>query len=94
MGHVSSVRVTAAEGARLAKGEELGHFLYGGSDTALLIQAKANVTLSVEEKMEHLAGEVRRRALKRQECPLHAVCRASANEPNGRTLPSLGDRKI
>ena len=65
MGHVSSVRVTAAEGTRLAKGDEFGQFLYGGSDIALLFQAKANVTWSVEVKKEHLAGEVLGRALKR-----------------------------
>ena len=62
MGHVSSVRVTVAEGARLAKGSEFGHFLYGGSDVVLLFEPRAAVEVLAEPKAEGRVGEVLGRA--------------------------------
>ncbi|KAA1249692.1 phosphatidylserine decarboxylase [Mycobacterium simiae] len=38
MAHVSSVMITAVQGKRMAKGEEFGHFQFGGSDIIVLFQ--------------------------------------------------------
>ncbi len=46
MAQVSSVHMTAVEGAYLNKGDEFGHFRMGGSDIILLFEADSNVTVS------------------------------------------------
>ncbi len=48
MGVVSSVNFTAQEGARLAKGEELGYFAFGGSDVVMLFEPKAAVAFLLQ----------------------------------------------
>lgn len=39
MAQVSSVNLTAEEGSRLVKGEELGYFAFGGSDVVMIFEA-------------------------------------------------------
>ena len=53
MGHVSSVRITAAPGGLLRKGDEFGLFMYGGSDVVVLFEARAHVELDefAEDRM-------------------------------------------
>ena len=64
MGHVSSVRVTAAPGGQLRKGEEFGTFLYGGSDVIVLFERGAGVRLETFEGDKRV-GEVVGEALAR-----------------------------
>ena len=45
MAQVSSVNLTAVPGTQLLKGDEYGYFLFGGSDTILLFQQKANARI-------------------------------------------------
>ncbi|MEB3264204.1 MAG: phosphatidylserine decarboxylase [Synechococcus sp.] len=49
MGVVSSVNFTAQEGARLAKGEELGYFAFGGSDVVMLFEPRAAVAFQLRK---------------------------------------------
>ena len=56
MGIVSSVNLTAEEGATLAKGEELGYFAFGGSDIIVLFEAAANVRMTTEAGKHYHQG--------------------------------------
>lgn len=48
MAQVSSVIITAEEGTKLRKGEEIAYFQFGGSDVVVVFQEKANVKLCVK----------------------------------------------
>ena len=43
MSHVASVNLTAMQGTTMAKGEEFGYFLFGGSDIIVLFQEGVDV---------------------------------------------------
>ena len=45
MAQVSSVNMTGTVGSQVLKGDEFGYFLFGGSDTILLFQSKANARI-------------------------------------------------
>jgi phosphatidylserine decarboxylase len=56
MAQVSSVNMTAVEGAYLNKGEEFGYFLFGGSDIILLFEADSNVVISAAPMIHYNCG--------------------------------------
>ncbi|KAL3483283.1 putative phosphatidylserine decarboxylase [Aspergillus germanicus] len=56
MALVSSVILTAEVGAQLHKGEELGYFQFGGSDTVLIFDAQLNVQITMERGQHYLMG--------------------------------------
>ncbi len=56
MAQVSSVNMTAVEGAYLNKGEEFGYFLFGGSDMVLLFEAGSEVTITSAPGIHTNAG--------------------------------------
>lgn len=56
-GHVSSVVLTAEVGTELRKGEELGYFLYGGSDFVMVFQKKSKVQLYGPIEKHYLQGQ-------------------------------------
>eukprot|EP01113_Clastostelium_recurvatum_P027137 TRINITY_DN32682_c0_g1_i1.p1 TRINITY_DN32682_c0_g1~~TRINITY_DN32682_c0_g1_i1.p1 ORF type:complete len:170 (-),score=48.50 TRINITY_DN32682_c0_g1_i1:23-481(-) len=60
MAQVSSVVMTAKEGAVLAKGEEFGYFQFGGSDHIVLYskEIKPKFTEKFLAKKHHLQGEI------------------------------------
>lgn len=47
MGHISSVTITAEEGARLVKGDEFGYFAFGGSDIIMLFEKQVSLSASI-----------------------------------------------
>jgi len=57
MGQVSSVNFldTIKPGVKISKGDELGHFLFGGSDCVMLFEKKANFRLTVA-KNKNVSG--------------------------------------
>ncbi len=56
MAQVSSVHMTAVEGAYLNKGDEFGHFRMGGSDIILLFEAASNVIISAAPTIHSNVG--------------------------------------
>lgn len=56
MAQVSSVNMTAVEGAYLEKGAEFGHFLFGGSDIIMLFEKKSNVVMTAAPGIHYNAG--------------------------------------
>jgi phosphatidylserine decarboxylase precursor len=56
MAQVSSVNMTAVEGAYLNKGEEFGYFLFGGSDIIILLQKDANTVMTAAPGIHYNAG--------------------------------------
>lgn len=56
MAQVSSVNMTAVEGASLNKGDEFGYFLFGGSDIILLFEADSGVTLNTAPGIHYNSG--------------------------------------
>lgn len=46
MAQVSSVNMTAVEGAYLNKGDEFGYFMFGGSDIIMLFEASSDVVIN------------------------------------------------
>jgi phosphatidylserine decarboxylase len=56
MALVSSVILTAEVGAQLHKGEELGYFQFGGSDTVLIFDAQLDVQITMEQGQHYLMG--------------------------------------
>lgn len=56
MAQVSSVNMTAVEGAYLNKGDEFGHFLFGGSDIIMLFQAHSNVVMTSAPGVHYNTG--------------------------------------
>lgn len=63
MGFVSSVNITADEGAKLAKGEEFGFFGYGGSDIIMLFE-KDVIKFTAFKNKHYLQGEKIAKAIK------------------------------
>lgn len=57
MAQVSSVVITCKEGDVLKKGDEISHFLFGGSDIVVCYQKDCNVTLTAELGKHYLMGE-------------------------------------
>jgi phosphatidylserine decarboxylase len=55
MGHISSVVITAEEGAQLVKGDEFGYFAFGGSDIIMLFQPQ--IFLSAKANRHYKQGE-------------------------------------
>ena len=55
MGHISSVVITAEEGAQLVKGDEFGYFAFGGSDLIMLFEKQ--VTLQAKTGTHYKQGE-------------------------------------
>ena len=47
MCQVSSVNMMAQAGVNLAKGDEFGYFMFGGSDIIMLFQEKANIAIDM-----------------------------------------------
>jgi phosphatidylserine decarboxylase len=56
MSLISSVTLTPEVGARLAKGDELGYFQFGGSDIVMIFQDR-NVVLEAESGQKYLQGQ-------------------------------------
>ena len=56
MSQVSSVHMTAEVGTTLAKGEEFGYFMFGGSDMILLFEADSNVNINAAPGIHTNAG--------------------------------------
>ena len=56
MAQVSSVNMTAVEGAYLNKGDEFGYFMFGGSDIILLFEASSNVVVSAAPMIHYNTG--------------------------------------
>jgi phosphatidylserine decarboxylase precursor len=56
MALVSSVILTAEVGAQLHKGEELGYFQFGGSDTVLIFDAQLDVQITMVRGQHYLMG--------------------------------------
>jgi phosphatidylserine decarboxylase len=56
MGHISSVNITAEEGATLIKGDEFGYFAFGGSDIIMLFQ-QGKVAFTAKENTHYKYGE-------------------------------------
>ncbi len=56
MAQVSSVNMTAVEGAYLNKGDEFGYFLFGGSDIVLLFEADENIIISAAPLIHYNTG--------------------------------------
>lgn len=57
MCQISSVHMTANVGDKLTKGDEFGHFLFGGSDMVLLFEKKANFKYADEPNPKYLMGQ-------------------------------------
>jgi phosphatidylserine decarboxylase precursor len=56
MAQVSSVNMTAVEGGYLAKGEEFGYFLFGGSDIIMLFQQNVGVEITAAPGIHYNCG--------------------------------------
>ena len=63
MCHVSSVNITATAGKELAKGDELGYFLFGGSDIIVLFQQGTKLQIDSSDEYRHY-GSVIAKAVK------------------------------
>ncbi len=60
MAHVSSVNVSAAEGADLAKGDEFGFFQFGGSDIIVLFQKGVDPEVDTSTDFRHVGSVIAR----------------------------------
>ena len=58
MAQVSSVVITAAVGATLHKGEEMGYFQFGGSDFVMVFEHASHAELSCSAGAHYLQGSV------------------------------------
>lgn len=58
MCQVSSVNMTAAVGSNVAKGDEFGYFLFGGSDIIVLFQAGANPQIITNNNYRHYGTRI------------------------------------
>lgn len=63
MGFVSSVNITVDEGTRLAKGDEFGYFVYGGSDIIMLFE-KDSIKFTAFAGRHYKQGEKIAKAIK------------------------------
>ncbi len=57
MAQVSSVVITAEQGTRVRKGEELGYFQFGGSDFVMVFERSAHLEMLCDEGQHFLQGE-------------------------------------
>jgi phosphatidylserine decarboxylase precursor len=57
MSHVASVNMTATQGSTMAKGDEFGYFLFGGSDIIVLFQQGVDVQVE-SDPASHKVGSV------------------------------------
>lgn len=57
MAQVSSVNMTAVEGAYLVKGSEFGYFKFGGSDIIMLFEEESNVNIHAAPGIHYLCGQ-------------------------------------
>lgn len=64
MSHVASVNLTATPGTTMAKGEEFGYFLFGGSDIIVLFQEGVDVRVDTDSDPRRV-GSVIARAVRR-----------------------------
>ena len=58
MCQVSSVNITAIVGKELAKGDELGYFIFGGSDIIVLFQQEANPQIDTSNEYRHYGSVI------------------------------------
>lgn len=57
MAQVSSVNITPREGTYLAKGQEFGYFLFGGSDIIMLFEKTADLDIAIQTGNHHTVGQ-------------------------------------
>lgn len=62
MSHVASVNLTATPGTTMAKGEEFGYFLFGGSDIIVLFQAGVDVEVDTDQDPRKVGSVIARAA--------------------------------
>ncbi|MGB7755350.1 MAG: phosphatidylserine decarboxylase [Salinisphaera sp.] len=60
MSHVGSINLTAVAGADVAKGEEFGYFLFGGSDMILIFQRDVSPQFDTEGGFRLFGSEIGR----------------------------------
>ena len=56
MAQVSSIIVTAEEGTKLRKGEEISYFQFGGSDIVMVFQRDSNVSITAQPGIHYKVG--------------------------------------
>ena len=56
MAQVSSIIVTAEEGTKLRKGEEISYFQFGGSDIVMVFQRDSNVSITAQPGIHYKFG--------------------------------------
>lgn len=56
MAQVSSIVVTAEEGTKLRKGEEISYFQFGGSDIVMVFQRDSNVSITAQPGVHYKVG--------------------------------------
>lgn len=56
MAQVSSIVVTAEEGTKLRKGEEISYFQFGGSDIVMVFQRESNVSITAQPGVHYNVG--------------------------------------
>ena len=56
MAQVSSIVVTAEEGTKLRKGEEISYFQFGGSDIVMVFQRQSNVSITAQPGVHYRTG--------------------------------------
>lgn len=57
MCQVSSVQITACKGSEVKKGDEVGHFQFGGSDVVLVFQAHSRVEITAKTGKHYNMGQ-------------------------------------
>ena len=60
MSHVASVNMSAVPGSPVAKGEEFGYFLFGGSDIIVLFQEGVDPEIDTSEAFRHVGSVIAR----------------------------------
>lgn len=60
MSHVASVNLTATQGTAMAKGEEFGYFLFGGSDIIVLFQEGVDVQVDSDPAARKVGSVIAR----------------------------------
>lgn len=58
MAQISSVQMTAVAKSTVLKGDELGHFLFGGSDIIVLLERRANPQVFQNRKYRHFGTPI------------------------------------
>jgi phosphatidylserine decarboxylase len=60
MSHVASLNRTATRGTTMAKGEEFGYFLFGGSDIIVLFQEGVEVQVDTDPAARKVGSVIAR----------------------------------